>query len=245
MPLKKEMQNDIYQFTLFKNYSIKHGISTRKFGSMKNNGEINWENLSLFITQLGLLPSNFILGEQTHGAGIGVIENSIKHHIPSVDGLLTQKTDVVIGVVTADCVPVLLYDPKKNTVAAIHAGYKGVLAGIVARIVEEFVNQDSDTKNILVGIGPSIGPCCYDVSKERISLFTKILPPNSVYEKRDEKYFLKLQEIITQLLQKEGVKKHHIEIIDLCTKDHLDTFFSYRGEGKETYGEFVSVIARL
>lgn len=239
------MQNDIYKFEIFKNHPVIHGISTRKFGSMKNNGEIHWDNLSLFITQLGLLPSSFILGQQVHGAEIGVIENSIKHHIPSVDGLLTQKTEIIVGVVTADCVPVLMFDPKKNIVGAIHAGYKGILAGIIEHMLYAFQIHGSSMSDILVGIGPTIGSCCYNVPKERVDMFTKSLKPEIVYEERDGKYYLKMQQIVKEILLQKALQDEHIEIIDLCTKDHLDTFFSYRGEGKETYGEFVSVIANV
>lgn len=239
------MQNNVYTFALFKNHRVIHGISTRTFGSMKNNKEINWENLSLFIIKLGLSPSSFILGEQVHGAQVEFVENSAKHLLSGIDGLLTQKQQVTLGVVTADCVPVLVFDPKKNIVGAVHAGYKGILAGIIEHMLHAFQINGSSMSDILVGIGPTIGSCCYNVPKERVDMFTKSLKPEIVYEERDGKYFLKLQEIIKQLLQKEGVKKQNIEIIDLCTKDHLDTFFSYRGEGKETYGEFVSVIANV
>ena len=89
------------------------------------------------------------------------------------DALITDRTKIAIGVFTADCVPVILVDTRKGVIAAVHSGWKGTKALIVSKTIERLQeNYGSRAKDIRVYIGPHIGGCCYEVSKELIEEFT-------------------------------------------------------------------------
>ena len=148
-----------------------HGASTRYFGSIKNNGKINERNLKGFLGILRIDRENTVFPEQVHGSSVVTIDDSKKQFILNADGLITNKKDVFLGVVTADCLPVIFYDEKMGIAGIAHAGYKGLLKGILKNMVLGFKELGSDTKDIKVAIGPSIGVCCYDVSIDRVKVF--------------------------------------------------------------------------
>ena len=161
------------EFSKFK--GLVHGVSTKFFGSIKNNGNINERNLKGFLDILRIDRENTVFPEQVHGSSVVTIDDSKKQFILNADGLITNKKNVFLGVVTADCLPVIFYDKKSEMVGIAHAGYKGILKAIVKNMVLSFEKLGSNTKDIKVAIGPSIGVCCYDVSIERIKMFDKLL----------------------------------------------------------------------
>jgi len=177
-------------------------------------------------------------------SGLGMTEGAKLVHIPKADGLITSRKNVFLGVVTADCLPVIFYDKKSEIVGIVHAGYKGILKGILKNMVLSFKKLGSDTKNILVAIGPSIGVCCYDVSIERVEMFVNAFEGIKTHKIRNGKYFLDLKNIAKQSLISEGVSENNIEVSNICTKDYIKDFFSFRGEGR-IVGEFVTIVGRI
>jgi copper oxidase (laccase) domain-containing protein len=134
--------------------------------------------------------------------------------------LITDKKNVPLAVVTADCLPVLLFDPVKKVVGVLHAGRKGLLEGVISNTVQMFEKEfGSEPKDILVGIGPGIEKKCYEVEGEMVDI-------------RHQAHFF---------LRAEGILKEHIEDLDFCTKCNMDRFYSYRG-GDDTQ-RFASVIS--
>ena len=230
----------------FKNVSaykdIIHGISTKDFGSMKNSGVFNKKNVKTFLDGINVSSENLVLQQQTHSANITVIKDATSTLVEDNDGLITSKKDVFIGVVTADCLPVVFYDRHEEIMGVAHAGYKGLSKKIIHQMVDKLKSLGSRPEEIVVGVGPGIGACCYDVSQERIDMFRSVFPTyNDFYGKKGKKYYLDLKKIALFNLLDEGLKESNIEIADICTRDSKD-YYSYRREDKETYGEFITVI---
>jgi len=189
---------------------------------------------------------NFIVANQTHSANIKVIQDcnemgwkNLNDAIKHCDALITNQKNVMLTILTADCVPILLLDPIENVVAAVHAGWKGTQQEILLKTVEKMQKTfNCNTKNILAGIAPSIGKCCYEVDWNVAQHFEKI---ENAYTKQNEKYMLDLPLINkTQLLQA-GLLETNIEMSHVCTACEVEYYFSYRKEGGCS-GRFMSMV---
>ena len=173
--------------------------------------------------------------KQVHGTDILVVDNPGQLSPEAGwDALLTDQPDVILTVRTADCVPVLLHDPVKRVVAAVHAGWRGTVAGIVpltlARMAKRYGSNPRTTR---VGIGPSIGPCCYEVDKpvlDRVCA-SGVEYRNVVQDKGGGKAMLDLGALVRFQARAAGVPAEHIDRVELCTVCHPDLFYSYRREG--------------
>ena len=207
-------------------------------------------NRQKIISKLDLAEKTyFVVAEQTHSDHITVItergtkgwevlEDAVSHS----DALITDLPNVMLAILTADCVPILLYDKKKKAVAAVHAGWKGTRSQIVFKTVQKMVEvYGSDPTDILAGIAPSIGKCCYEVGEEVAEHFFNI--PEG-FSKKGEKYMLDLPTINKYQLLKAGLPEENIEMSGVCTACETDTFFSYRKE-QGCSGRFMSLIGIL
>lgn len=240
------MKSSVFKFQKLNQKELLHAVSTRQFGSIKNTGKINKENLLKFLQEIGIESEKVVLGQQVHGGEIAVIDDESLGLVQNVDGLITQRKKIFLGVVTADCLPVLFYDPIKNIAGVAHAGYRGLLKGIAKNMVDCFREQGCDPKSIRVAIAPAIGVCCYNVEESRIRMFKKTMKGSQGwYQNKNGSYFLNLREVANLLLVRSGIKEENIEISQVCTKCNLDKFYSYRAEGPQTYGEFISIIGML
>ncbi|HHS92747.1 MAG TPA: peptidoglycan editing factor PgeF, partial [Campylobacterales bacterium] len=189
---------------------------------------------------------HFIGASQTHSANIFIVEkdetlgwNSLDDAIQNCDALITNRPNIMLTILTADCVPILLFDPVQNVIAAVHAGWKGTKEQILHKTVKSMhENFNSNPKNIISGIGPSIGRCCYEVDWNVAQHFSKI--ESSYLQKRD-KYMLDLALINKYQLLKAGLEEKNIELSNICTSCENETYFSYRKEGGCS-GRFISMI---
>lgn len=150
------------------------------------------------------------------------------------DGLVTSVSGACLTVLTADCVPLLFFDPKKKAIGAAHAGWRGTLEGIAkntVRALEE--NFGCRPKDILAGLGPSIGPCCYEVGEEVAEKFeSRFL---------DGKKKLDLRKANRSQLAEAGILEKNMEDSGLCTSCQAQSFFSVRAQKGKT-GRFASAI---
>jgi YfiH family protein len=145
----------------------------------------------------------------------------------------------MLNILTADCVPILLYDTKKEVVAAIHAGWRGTHMHIVTKTVQKMIDTfNSNPKDIIAGIAPSIGRCCYEVGEDVAEHFFDM--PQS-FTRKDEKYMLDLPLINKEQLLIAGLKEESIEMSHICTSCNVERFFSYRKE-QGCSGRFMSTI---
>ena len=251
---------DLYRFTHFqKEHKLLHAVTTKSthfphgFSLALHTGENpksiveNREYLSRIFNPNKKL--HYVLANQTHSDNIKIIQEKetkgwreLEDAIPDCDALITNVPDVILSVLTADCVPILLYDKKQQVVAAVHAGWKGSKAQILKKTVEKMI-QTFDTKasDIKAGIAPSIGSCCYEVGKEVAEHFLNI--PHAC-KKKEEKYMLDLPLVNKKQLLDIGIKEKNIEMSHICTACDVEHYFSYRKE-QGCSGRFMSMIGLL
>jgi YfiH family protein len=209
---------------------------------------------------LKLFPGNWSLAGcwQVHGAEVRVVEN-LEDAKPAenelgdtvyCDAILSGADGVLAGVKTADCVPLLIADPKTGAFAAVHAGWRGTLAEIGVVAVKRLVNEyNSEPENLRVAIGASAGPCCYEVGNDVIDAFTKKFPnsENLFTPTREGHALIDLLKSNQDQLIDTGVRPDRIHTAPICTMCRTDLFFSYRREksvnGK--VGRLMAVIGRL
>lgn len=225
---------------------IIHGFSTRMFGDMrakKNLDENN--NLEPFLNLLKLKKKDLVMMEQVHGGKVKLMGVKDKGKvIKGVDGLVTNQRGLILGVKVADCLPVLFYDPQKKIMGIVHAGWKGILAEIGQAMVKKMKSIGSQPENILVGIGPHIGGCCYTNEDERTKRFAKKfgnLPKMIIKDNHGIRLDLTVP-LKVQLI-KAGILKQKIDSPLICTSCKNDEFYSYRKDNNKTYGEILGVIS--
>lgn len=145
--------------------------------------------------------------------------------------MVSNQKGVFVGVLVADCVPILMVDPKKRIVAAIHAGWRGTLGNIAASAVKII------GKDIFVSIGPHIGPCCYTVPKDRADSFNDTC---TYFDGAN--WHLDLGCANRLQLTEAGVPAAHIDTPVVCTSCQSDIFYSYRKDTKEAFGEMLGFV---
>lgn len=222
--------------------NVIHGFSTTFFGSLRPSDHEYDQHLEKFIQALTITPQQLVRMNQVHGGTVYfATERDQGTKISDTDGLLSQSTNVFLGVITGDCIPFLLFDPETNMVGAVHAGWRGLFAEIIKAAVSEMVVKGSDPKDILVGIGPSIRICCYEVSEEFVENFREKFGDVEMFiQRRDGKIFFNLQRVAKEQLEAVGIVENNIEDADYCTFDHTDVY-SCRREGKD-FGEMMGII---
>lgn len=189
---------------------------------------------------------HYIVANQTHSDNIKIITQketkgwkSVSDAVEDCDALITDVKGVVLNVLTADCVPILLYDKQKDVIAAVHAGWKGTKAQIASKTVHKMTElYGCDPQNIIAGVAPSIGRCCYEVGEDVAEHFFDM--PEG-FTSRGEKYMLDLPFINKQQLLAAGLKEENIEMSHTCTACDVERFFSYRKE-QGCSGRFMSMI---
>ncbi|MDR2670346.1 MAG: peptidoglycan editing factor PgeF [Oscillospiraceae bacterium] len=151
------------------------------------------------------------------------------------DALVTNDPGVCLTVFSADCVPILLYDPEKQAVGAVHAGWRGTALGIVRKTVETLGDRyGCRTAHLRAAVGPCIGPCCFetraDVAKALAGVLGASVAPYIRYDGGD-RFHIDLREINIFWLTQAGVPRAQIELSEACTHCRVEDFFSYRRDG--------------
>jgi len=198
-------------------------------------------NRSILARAFGSRAELLVTVTQVHGSDLLLLDqpNPDFSHFQKLecDGIITNQPEVMIGVCVADCVPVLLLDPVRKVVAALHAGWKGTAEGIVRKGVEAMASVfDSKPGQILAAVGPAIGPCCYEVDEPVASAFDKEGSDFRAFAKEagTGKWRLDLIEANRRQLLRAGIEEHNLETTSLCVCCEKDLFFSYRRDKGET-----------
>lgn len=200
-----------------------------------------FDNQSKLAEWLGVDAEKIILPFQTHGTEVKEITDRFfeladeekRDYLNGVDAIFTRIPKVCIGISTADCVPILFYDPTTQVVAAAHAGWRGTCG----RIAEKTINALAETyschpSDILVTIGPSISAKVYEVGQEVVDNFENAGFDNSeIMEIRNTSIYLDLWKANEQSLLKAGVAAENIEVAGICTFTEHERFFSARRLG--------------
>ncbi len=231
-----------YQFKPFLELGVFAAFSNRQldFSSKDINSQ---KNISKFFKEFKFSSSNLVLPEQVHGTNIAELDQSyflkkIKTKIPQTDILVSSCEGVSLGVLTADCLSIFVFDEVKKIIAIIHAGWKGTRFNIVHNALM-YLKRRFKTKfsDLHVGLGPCIRSCCYEVGSDLLSFF-----PDHI-KKRDNKLYLDLIRANRLSLENLGVSKEKIYDSNLCTSCNPDTLFYHRLE-KASFGRMLAVISR-
>lgn len=199
------------------------------------------QNRSLLANKLQLSVDQIITPNQTHTAKVGLVEENCTK-FKNTDALISNLKNECIGVLTADCVPVILYDPVNNAAAAIHAGWKGLEKQIVSKAIDKMAKTfHSKPKDLLAYIGPSISQKNYEVGAEVIEKFEAIYPRKFFlkdFDKKTRKGKIDLWKIATLELISNQVIQDNIEVEGICTYDDQN-YFSARRLGLQS-GRFIT-----
>ena len=186
---------------------------------------------------LGIEDHSLLMPHQVHLAEIAVVDREmltlpteeILQKLDGIDALMTNEAGVCIGVSTADCIPVLLYDPIRRASCAIHAGWRGTVQRIVEKAVTRMTEVfGSDPKNLIAQIGPGIHLESFEVGDEVYQTFEKEGFPMELISKKYEKWHIDLPECNRLQLVAAGIPETHIAVSPVCTFQQSDTFFSAR-----------------
>jgi YfiH family protein len=223
------------------NYHIHYGFSDRSAGDMRHT-----ETVTTFLASRGLDSKDLVTAQQIHGTEvIWVDDNHRGLKIPLVDALMYQPASnaqpLILGILTADCVPLLVYDEEHGTIAAIHSGWKGTLAKIVQKTIAALIARGSQPAHLFCVIGPHIRSCCYSVPEERAQRFIEAFGQTSVIYQSPHHLLDLSFAVRSQIL---SFKIDHSHIIDqgLCTASNVQQFYSYRKDTKDTFGEMLGFI---
>lgn len=210
-------------------------------------------NHELICASLGLQPAAVVTARQVHGAHVAVVHGSDGGAVvPATDALISNEPGVALLLRFADCVPVVLYDPQRPAIGLAHAGWRGLVAGVVpntiAALQSAFGCRPAD---LFAGLGPAIGPCCYQVLRPAAAGEVEselVAKAKRVFGKQTDLLSVQpngavhfdLPAAVHRQLQQSGVLQ--IEDSGLCTSCHTDEFFSHRAENGHT-GRFAVVVA--
>ena len=196
---------------------------------------------------VGIHDGRIVTMRQVHGDNIVEVKDKSLKEVGEADGMITAEKDIFLGVLTADCVPVLFVAPKEKLVAAVHAGWRGTLAGIAAKAARLFTDHNHlAADEIEVALGPSIGWCCYEVKDDVSGPLLKRwggIAETSI-QKRNGKTYLDLRQLNRGVLSEAGIPATNIFQVGPCTACSPNDFFSYRRERSET-GRQISFIGWL
>ena len=221
------------------------GVSTGAWASLnltKGNGddpERVEQNLRRASEAFGVMRSDLVSPNQRHTANavrVGAAERG--QVLANTDTLLTDESDVPVLLRYADCTPVLLYDPRHRAFAVVHSGWRGTVAGAVPTAVAAMGEAfGSEPAELIAGVGPSIGPCCYEVGDEVVAAARAAFdePESLLPRNGSERRHFDLWSANRRWLNDAGVRR--VEVAEICTACHMDEFFSYRG-GKGRTGHF-------
>jgi YfiH family protein len=246
-----------YQFQSLLPYpETAHGIFTRLGGRSRppwaslNTGhgvgddpEAVEANHHLICQSLGFRMEDLASPHQVHGTTVGIVDERDKGQIrPQTDALATVTPGVLLMLRFADCTPIMLYDPKRRAIGLVHAGWRGTVAGVTRAAVEAMVTSlGCRPADIVAGIGPSIGPCCYEVGEDVVHAVRKALPNvrQPLVSPAGDRWHLDLWMANRHQLMQAGVRQ--IEVAEICTACHADEWFSHRAERGKT-GRFGAAI---
>lgn len=205
-------------------------------------------NRAVVAGRLGVAPECLLSAWQVHSPDVAVVSGPWQgEERPRVDALVTRTPGLGLGVLTADCGPVLFADPVAKVIGAAHAGWKGALTGVTARTLDVMEEQGADRRNITAVIGPMISKAAYEVGPEFPGRFIETDAANARWftpSSRAGHYMFDLPGYLEDRLRREGVGI--VVNLSLCTFGDEQRFFSYRRathRNENDYGRLISAIA--
>jgi purine-nucleoside/S-methyl-5'-thioadenosine phosphorylase / adenosine deaminase len=232
------------------------GVSAPPFDSLNLGGkwgdvvEAVSENRRRFFTAAGVHGRSIYQARQVHGVAVVRVRAGDDRGQVSrtdADGLCTDAPGLALGVFVADCIPALFADPRTGAVAAAHAGWRGTVAGVLPATVRALAGLGARPEDLRVALGPSIGPCCFEVGAEVVAAFAPAFPADVIRPSpkgKPDRWHIDLRAANRFLLERAGVPPAAIDDRPPCTSCERARFFSYRRDGAAT-GQMMGVIAAL
>lgn len=256
----QDMTRDIACPLLTRQPGIRHGFFTRQGGvsaglfSSLNCGygsgddvAIVTENRHRVAAAFGLPAEALCTAYQIHSPKAVVLDHPWAwRDAPEADALVTTKPGIILGILTADCVPVLFADGLHHVIGAAHAGWKGAIGGVLEATLDTMIAQGAAKREIVASIGPCISQSSYEVGPEFLERFASESPENErffIASARDGRHLFDLRGYVQNRLANAGISQLHVMPHDTCAQDAL--FFSYRRSclnGEPAYGRQVSAI---
>jgi YfiH family protein len=193
------------------------------------------ENHRRALAALGLTPGQMVSPHQVHGEQVAVVGPSHAGTVvPATDGLVTDAPGLALVLRFADCVPVLFHDASKRAIGIAHAGWRGVVAGVVAATVRCLEKTwGCDSRDLWAGIGPCIGPCCYEVGRDVAEAVQGACPAGTGITRTEaDRLHVDLPAAVRAQLEAAGIGQ--IEPAGICTACSTDAFYSHRAEDGNT-----------
>jgi polyphenol oxidase len=246
---------------------LRHGVSTRVGGQSREHlASLNLSfavsdepdtvvaNRQRFCGALDVDLDRAVCAVQTHGTNVAEVGLDDRGRgvfargtgIPDTDAIVTDEPGVFPMLSFADCVPIVFVDPDHRAVGVAHAGWKGTVNGVVASTVAKMIARyDSRPERLLVAIGPSIGPCCYEVGPEVVDSLEKRVGDTTPFlrPRPTGRPHLDLWQANRHWLWQAGIPEPNVETVELCTACRTELFYSHRREGGRT-GRFAVLAGR-
>ena len=235
-------------------FSRKNGVSKGIYKSLncglgsRDQKMLVKNNIKIVAKKTGCKLNNLVLLRQYHSNKVIDFDNLLIKKRYKADGIITTVSKFAFGILTADCVPILVADKKNKTIAAIHSGWKGANSGIIDNLVKSFKKKGSKLSDLIVAIGPCISQKSYEVKKDFVN---EIKNKNFDYKKYfkilNNKIYFNLRMFVNNKFLKLGVLNRNIEHINKDTYSNYKNFFSYRRSvhnNEVDYGRCISVIYR-
>lgn len=211
------------------------------------------KNLDLLASELGVDKANVIMPHQTHGTETRLISRDFlslgqatqQMILEGVDALMTDVPGVCIGVSTADCIPIIIYDPEHRATAAIHAGWRGTVARIAVKAVTEMrLAYGSRPEALLAVIGPGISLDAFEVGDEVYDEFASVGFDMAAISRREAKWHIDLKECNRLQLVSLGIMPRNIQVSGICTYNNYTDYFSARRLGAQSGRIFTGTIIK-
>ncbi len=202
--------------------------------------DANWERIRREVPELKLVARL----NQVHGNVVHAATRDTAGLRPAGDGIVTAEPGVMLGVFTADCVPILMVDAKRKIAGALHAGWRGVIADIADAGVRAMIQLGARASDIRAAMGPSIGQCCFEVDAELGERFGREIAGARKHTRagRPGKAFIDLRAVVRDQLERAGLAAANIASIGPCTRCASERFFSRRAAGGKITGLQMSFV---
>lgn len=225
------------------------GVSQGPYASLNLGLHVGDDPKHVLANRAALLPhlkaARPVCAQQVHGTNILRVEQeqaglgweSFESGVKECDGMITSEHGLALALSVADCLGLVAVDAKKKVFGVAHAGWRGALAKIGQKLVRALKEEfDCDSKDLLVGLGPCLGPCCLELEEEQLQDFNKAFPASWEFHAPlvDKHFNLDLWKLISLQLEEEGVSASNLEIQNFCTQETPDLFYSHRRDNGKT-----------
>ncbi|HEX5501182.1 MAG TPA: peptidoglycan editing factor PgeF [Thermomicrobiales bacterium] len=252
------------RFALFAGRPLRHGV-TRRAPGLHHDGDISYATggdpaavygtRRRWLAALGADAADVVAARQVHGARVAAVTmrdrgrgaQALANALPETDALVTDAPGLPLLLTYADCTSLLLYDPVRHVAGVAHAGWRGTVADVAGATVAALAaHYGSRPADLLAGIGPAIGPCCYVVGPEVITAWRALgISDDAVVRAipdRPAQWYFDLPRANRLLLERAGLPPARIEDAAICTACRVADYFSHRAEHGRA-GRFAAVIA--